>query len=105
MLKKERLVGSQNDLLGRAKDFWCIFEDSIQDIVFDTDGSLDQVEKQKTVRFYDTADHRLRENNEDIKLPFIKLYSFSMKQPTADGKYLSNASKISTTFYHENQLE
>jgi len=105
MLKKERLVGSQNDLLGRAKDFWCIFEDSIQDIVFDTDGSLDQVEKQKTVRFYDTADHRLRENNEDIKLPFIKLYSFSMKKPTADGKYLSNSSKISNTFYHENQLE
>ncbi len=62
MLKKERFVGLQNDLPERAKDFWRVFEDSIQDIVFDTDGSLDQVEKQRTVRFYDTADHRLREN-------------------------------------------
>jgi len=33
MLKKERFVGSQNDLLERAKGFWRVFEDAIQDIV------------------------------------------------------------------------
>ena len=60
MLKKERFVGSQDDLVERAKDFWNAFKDSIQDIVFDTDGSLKKIEKQRTIRFYDSVDSRLR---------------------------------------------
>lgn len=32
---------------------------------------------------------------EDIKLPFIKLYSFSTKQPIADGKSLSELKDVS----------
>ena len=135
MLKKERFVGSQADLIDKAGLFWKAFEDSIQDIVIDTDGTLDEVEKQRTVRFYDSVDCRLRENNyvfrervdlstgkrevtlkfrhpdryisqdrdmaaddkangktkfeEDIKLPFIKLYSFSTKQPISADKILN----------------
>lgn len=135
MLKKERFVGLQDDLLERAGDFWKTFKDSIQNIVFDTDGNLNKVEKQRIVRFYDSADHILRENNyvfrervdlstrkrevtlkfrhqdryiaqdrnmaaadvgkgktkfeEDIKIPFIKLYSFSTKQSISDGKSLN----------------
>jgi len=144
MLKKERFVGLQVDLLERAGDFWHAFEDSIQDIVFDTDGSLKRVEKQRIVRFYDTADRRLRENNyvlrervdlnsgkrevtikfrhpdryisqdremvaadvengktkfeEDIKLPFTKLYSFSTKQPIADGKSLNKLKDLAKLY-------
>ena len=135
MLKKERFVGLQIDLLERAIDFWDVFKNSIQDIVFDTDGSLNKIEKQRAIRFYDSADRFLRENNyvfrervdlstrkrevtlkfrhpdryisqdrdmaaadvengktkfeEDIKLPFIKLYSFSTKQPISDGNSLN----------------
>lgn len=134
MLKKERFVGSQDDLVERAKDFWNAFKDSIQDIVFDTNGNLQKIEKKRTLRFYDSVDRRLRENDyvfrervdlstgkrevtlkfrhpdryisqardmaagvengrtkfeEDIKLPFIKLYSFSTKQPISDGKSLN----------------
>ena len=135
MLRKEKFVGSQDDLLKQAAKFWNVFKDLIKDIVFDTDGSLDKVEKQRTIRFYDTEDLRLRKNNyifrervdlktkkrevtlkfrhpdryisqdrdmdaadkkkgetkfeEDIKLPFIKLYSFSTKQPISDGKSLN----------------
>ena len=134
MLKKERFVGSQDDLVERAKDFWNAFKDSIQDIVCDTDGNLKKIEKQRTLRFYDSTDRRLRENDyvfrervdlntgqrevtlkfrhpdryisqardmaagvengrtkfeEDIKLPFMKLYSFSTKQSISDGKSLN----------------
>ncbi len=63
MLRKEKFVGSQDDLLKQAAKFWNAFKDSIKDIVFDTDGSLDKVEKQRTIRFYDTEDLRLRKNN------------------------------------------
>ena len=135
MLHKERFIGSEVDLLKQAGEFWKDFKGSIQDIVLDTDGTLNRVEKQRTVRFYDSVDHRLRKSNyvfrervdlntekrevtlkyrhpdryisqdrdmaaadikngktkfeEDIKLPFIKLYSFSTKQPISDGKKLN----------------
>ena len=135
MLRKEKFVGSQDDLLKQAGKFWNAFKDSIKDIVFDTDGSLDKVDKERSIRFYDTADLRLRKNNyifrervdlrknkrevtlkfrhpdryisqdrnmnaadvdkgepkfeEDIKLPFIKLYSFSTKQQIPDNKSLN----------------
>jgi len=144
MLKKERFIGLQADLLEQAGDFWHAFEDSIQDIVFDTDGSLKRVEKERIVRFYDTADRRLRENNyvlreridlnsgkrevtlkfrhpdryiyqdremaaadiengktkfeEDIKLPFTKLYSFSTKQSVADGKSLNKLKDLAQLY-------
>lgn len=135
MLKKERFVGSQTDLLEKAGLFWNAFKDSIQDIVIETHGTLDKVEKQRTVRFYDSSDCHLRENSyvfrervdlgtgerevtlkfrhqdryisqdrdmaaadikngktkfeEDIKHPFLKLYSFSTKQPISDSRSLN----------------
>jgi len=135
MLKKERFVGLRLGHLEQAKCFWDDFKSSILDIVFDTDGSLNKVEKQRTISFYDSADCYLRKNNyvfrervdlitargevtlkfrhpdryisqdrdmsaadagsaktkfeEDIKSPFIKLYSFSTKQPIPSGKVIN----------------
>ena len=134
MLKKECFVGLQTDLLERAGHFWNAVKASIQDIAVDTDGSLNTVDKQRAVRFYDSADHRLRKNSyvfrervavgtgkrkvtlkfrhpdryisqdrnmpvdkkkgqpkfeEDIKLPFQKLYSFSSKQKISRSKSLN----------------
>lgn len=123
MLKPEKFIGSQEELIKQAKNFWQAFSASIQAIVFDTDGSLDEIKENRAIRFYDTADHLLynsgyifRERTdqkrevtlkfrhgdryisqdrdmsaamvekgktkfeEDIKLPFISLYSFSTKQ-------------------------
>ncbi len=136
MLKAERFTGSESDLLGSAEDFWSAFKSAIADSVLDTDGSLDEIEKRRTVRFYDTQDHhRLRKNDyvfrercdcdtnerqvtlkfrhpdryiaqdrnmaaadedigktkfeEDIKHPFLKLFSFSTKQPIPKDKNLN----------------
>ncbi|GJL83504.1 MAG: hypothetical protein DHS20C01_31380 [marine bacterium B5-7] len=134
MLKKEHFVGSPDDLVKRAKDFWSAFKDSIQGFVFDTDSNLEKIEKQRILRFYDCVDHRLHKNDyvfrervdlntedrevtlkfrhpdryisqardmaagvkdgktkfeEDIKVPFIKLYSFSTKQQISEGKSLN----------------
>ncbi len=135
MLKEERFVGLPADLLERAGEFWNVFQGSIQDIVLDIDGNLNTIKKQRSIRFYDSKDHHLKNNSyvfrervdlstrkrevtlkfrhqdryisqdrdmaasdvengdpkfeEDIKLPFIKLYSFSTKQPIKDGKILN----------------
>ena len=63
MLKKERFFGPDDTLLKQAADFWRAFKTSIEDIVLDTDGNLDKVEKRRVVRFYDCTDRRLRKNN------------------------------------------
>jgi hypothetical protein len=135
MLKKERFIGSHADQLKHAENFWNAFKDLIQDIVFDTDGSLDKVDHRRTIRFFDSADFHLRENiyvfrervdseagkrevtlkfrhpdryvsqdrnmdgndvengktkfEEDIKQPFIGLYSFSTTQPISIDKFLN----------------
>lgn len=135
MLQKEHFFGSQVNLLEQAAEFWRDFQASIQDIVIDTNGSLNKVEKERTIKFYDCEDRRIRQSNyvfrervdlktkqrevtlkyrhpdryisqnrdmaaakikqgktkfeEDIKLPFIKLYSFSTKQPISDSKNLN----------------
>ncbi|NEQ41741.1 MAG: hypothetical protein F6K40_38385 [Okeania sp. SIO3I5] len=140
MLQKERFIGSQDDLLQKAGEFWNDFKGVIQDIVIDTDGSLNEIEKERTIRFYDTADRRIRKNNyvfrervdlntgkrevtlkyrhpdryisqdrdmtaanvkngktkfeEDIKLPFVKLYSFSTKQPISNNKNLNKLNDL-----------
>ncbi|NET59096.1 MAG: hypothetical protein F6K47_24020 [Symploca sp. SIO2E6] len=144
MLKAERFVGSQLALIEKAKAFWNIFKDSIQDIVLDTDGSLNKVKKERIVKFYDSSEHGLRANNyvfrervtlgtrkrevtlkyrhpdryisqdrdlsaanvkkgktkfeEDIKLPFIKLYSFSTKQRISEKKSLNKLKDISELY-------
>jgi hypothetical protein len=135
MLKSERFTGLEAGLLEQANDFWNAFKESIRDIVLDTDGNLNKIEKQRLVRFYDSASHSLQKNDyvfreridlnsykrevtlkfrhpdryisqdrdmaaanvengktkfeEDIKLPFVTLYSFSTKQPISDSKLLN----------------
>ena len=135
MLNKERFIGSEADLLKRAKEFWDSFKDATEGVVLDTSKSLKEIEKRRTVRFYDTPDRRLRASDyvfrervddangkrevvlkfrhpdryvaedrnmdaadvrkgkskfeEDIKPPFIKLYSFSTKQKIDDDKRLN----------------
>ncbi len=140
MLKKEYFFGSEVELIEVCENFWKTFKGVIQDIVFDTNGSLNNVKKQINVRFYDTTAHHLRENNyvfreridldtgkrkvtlkyrhpdryisqdrdmaaavvengdtkfeEDIKIPFVKLYSFSTTQTISDGKSLNKLNDI-----------
>ncbi|MEM8638059.1 MAG: hypothetical protein AAGG51_04450 [Cyanobacteria bacterium P01_G01_bin.54] len=135
MLQRIRFMGSITTLLQQAGAFWVDFKHSIEDVVYDTDGNLDQIEKERSIRFYDSSDQRLRNNNyvfrervnlrtrerevtlkyrhpdryisqdrdmsaakrkkgktkfeEDIKLPFLKLYSFSTKQPISERKKLN----------------
>lgn len=140
MLKEECFVGSQDNLLEIGSNFWNDFKDAIQDIAIDTDGSLNQIKKQRKIKFYDSTDNCLRENSyvfreridlntdkrqvtlkyrhpdryisqdrdmaaavqkngetkfeEDIKLPFLKLYSFSTKQTISDGKNINKLKDI-----------
>ncbi len=140
MLKQEQFIGSQDNLLEIAGNFWNAFKDAIQDIVIDTDGSLNKIKKQRKIQFYDSADNCLRENSyvfreridlntderevtlkyrhpdryisqdrdmaaavekngetkfeEDIKPEFIKLYSFSTKQPISDDKNINKLKDI-----------
>lgn len=63
MLKRERFFGSRDGLIERAGDFWEFFKESIQGVAFDTDGSLHELEKQKTIRFYDTSGRHLQKND------------------------------------------
>jgi hypothetical protein len=63
MLNKERFIGSEDVLLERAKKFWGLFKDAIDDRVLDTDKSLNKIKKRRTIRFYDSEDRRLRANN------------------------------------------
>ncbi|NEZ54982.1 hypothetical protein [Adonisia turfae] len=144
MLQKDRfkdcLIGSQDNLLEKAREFWEDFKKIIQDIVIDTDGSLNKVKKEREIKFYDTADHDIRESNyvfrervdlntgkrevvlkyrhpdryvsqdrdmtaadiddgetkfeEDIKPPFLRLYSFSTKQPISKSKDLNKLNDL-----------
>lgn len=157
MLKKELFVGAEEKLLEQAKNFWLDFKELIKDIVFDTDGSLDKIKKQRIIRFYDSADHYLRASGyvfrervginlktdekgkrevtlkfrhpdryvsqdrdmsaantdsgktkfeEDIKLPFRSLYSFSTKQPISDSKSLNKFNDINELYPDlENRLK
>ena len=52
ILYRDQFIGKQADLLGQAQQFWQIFEQAITDLVFDTDGQLDQLKKKRLIRFY-----------------------------------------------------
>ena len=130
MLRPEQFVGDEAALLTAAGRFWEAFQEAVEDLVVKVDGSLDEIENRRTIRFFDTPDHRLRRNDyvfreridrvlgerevtlkfrhpdryisqerdmearkssktntkfeEDIKPKFLKLYSYSTKQPIAD---------------------
>ena len=128
--------GDEEALLRKAGEFWDTFVAAAGGLVLGTGGGLDTIAKRRFVRFFDTADQRLRGNGyvfrerreiesgdrevtlkfrhpdrylvedrdmrakksarersktkfeEDIKKPFIKLYSFSTKQPVKAKKSL-----------------
>ncbi|MDJ0601305.1 MAG: hypothetical protein QNJ37_20975 [Crocosphaera sp.] len=141
MLQPEKFTGSQEELLEKANQFWQAFTKSIQGIVFDTDGSLDTIEKNREIRFYDTDDHLLYKSGyifreridkksevtlkfrhgdryisqdrdmsaaivdqgktkfeEDIKLPFTSLYSFSTKQEISTALSFDQLAKITELY-------
>lgn len=159
MLKSELFSGLEARLLEQVNDFWSELKETIRDIVLDTDGTLNKIETPRLVRFYDSASHRLQQNDyifreridlnsdqreitlkfrhpdryisqdrdmaavnfetgktkfeEDIKLPFVTLYSFSTKQPISDSKLLNKMKdpgelypdlKKRLKFYQEDEL-
>ena len=63
MLNKDRFVGPQSDLVKRAGEFWTDFAASIQNMVYDTDGSLSNVEKTRIIKFCDSVDNCLWKND------------------------------------------
>ncbi len=62
MLRAERFAGEEQQVLEAATGFWSDFENAVRASVIDTDKTLDRIKRRRTVRFLDTADHRLREN-------------------------------------------
>ena len=144
MLDAERFRGETSQFLTTAKLFWQDFQSAISSIVPEVEGSLDRIEKNRTIKFYDTTDKLLRTNDyvfreridldektrevtlkfrhpdryisqdrnmdarkknkgktkfeEDIKLQFLKLYSFSTKQEISDNKTLDTLRSISDLY-------
>lgn len=135
MLRAGLFAGDTDTLVHQAGEFWQDFAQAINPHVFDTDGSLNAITKQRYIRFYDTKDQHLYNNHyifreridtvsgdrevtlkfrladryvaqdrcmdaakpergkskfeEDIKLPFQSLYSFSTTQKISSGKRLN----------------
>lgn len=142
MLRASRFQSTEQQAIQAASQFWQEFSAMIRERVLDTVGDLTTVDKRRTIRFYDTPTHSLRQNDyvlrerrnldkeerevtlkfrhpdryiaqdrnmdaavredseskfeEDIKPPFIKLYSFSTKQPVKDSvlRSLKDAIKL-----------
>ncbi|MFA0813926.1 hypothetical protein [Microbulbifer epialgicus] len=63
MLKVNRFVGSEVSLRSQASFFWNEFKGSIKDLVFDTDGQLDEIENRRLVKFYDSDHQVLKKHN------------------------------------------
>ena len=62
MLKTAKFTGDQQQLRKQTARFWQDFNKAIADHVFDTDGALDEIDKKRSIVFWDTADHCLRTN-------------------------------------------
>lgn len=62
MLKKNRSTGLKTNLLKHANVFWHAFKKLIHNTVFNTDGDLNKITKQRFARFYDGADYDLRKD-------------------------------------------
>jgi hypothetical protein len=63
MLHASRFAGTEDDLRQHAQRFWHTFRQTIRQVVLDTDGDLDNIDKQRLIRFYDTPGHRLRQHD------------------------------------------
>jgi hypothetical protein len=122
MMRPERFMGQEAQLLQAAADFWRDFSGAIADLVIETRGALGGVEKRRLIIFLDTGLRHLKDSGyifrvrrdlkerrpevtlkfrhgdrylaegrrmksrrvdvdvkfeEDIKAPFVSLYSFS----------------------------
>jgi hypothetical protein len=63
MLHASRFAGSEDELRRQAQRFWAAYRQTIRQVVLDTDGDLDEVDRQRLVRFYDTPGQRLRQHD------------------------------------------
>ncbi len=63
MLQQNQFVGEQTEVIQKAQNFWQCFKESIQDIVFDTDGSLKEIKEKRAIRFFDTTDNFWRRSD------------------------------------------
>jgi hypothetical protein len=63
MLQPEPFRGDQAALIMAASRFWADFSAAIKDVAPAIKGNLDEIEKQREVRFLDTATHLLRRND------------------------------------------
>jgi len=63
MLRAGLFAGNADTLLQQAGAFWRDFAQAINPHVFDTDGSLNAMTKQRYIRFYDTKDQHLHNNH------------------------------------------
>ncbi|MEM7534127.1 MAG: hypothetical protein AAF639_18235 [Chloroflexota bacterium] len=62
MLQPHRFTGNRQELVRQTHAFWDIFSTVIRDLV-PTAGMLDTIDKERLVRFYDTAEHTLNGNS------------------------------------------
>jgi len=131
VLKAEKFLGQEKDLLSKAQNFWKDCITTIDPSGTHTAGTFDKINGQWEIRFYDTSDLSLYHTNyifrerrdllsderevtlkfrhpdryfsqdrdmlsrkigsgelkfeEDIKAPFLQLYSFSSTQPVKNG--------------------
>jgi len=124
MLRAGKFVGTEKQLLATARKLWSDFARVVEPIVFDVDGTLDTIDKQRLIVFLDSDAQHLKEGGyifrvrrgldggqpevtlkfrhpdryvaearrmsgwnidaktkfeEDIKAPFVSLYSFSTR--------------------------
>lgn len=63
MLNAAKFSGNEDELLGQATAFWSDFVTMIDDHVVDVDGKLDDIKKNRTIQFLDTATCQLRSNS------------------------------------------
>ena len=59
MLRASCYAGNEDALRQHARVFWQEYIRAIGAVVFDTDGTLDEIASRRRIRFYDTPDHWL----------------------------------------------
>lgn len=63
MLKPEKFTGSSETVIKQAEEFWLAFEPLIEDMVIEKKGSLNELNENRAIRFYDTDDHLLNNSS------------------------------------------
>ncbi|MBN3958883.1 hypothetical protein [Nostoc sp. NMS8] len=63
LLKKELFIGSEQELLKSAQNFWQAFSQAINNIIGEVNGDLQQIADQRIIRFYDTDEYLIYKNS------------------------------------------